>query len=178
MALMSLGRNVALAEEIEPIDPTGKSGDQVAAESKKKLEEAQKKLLDTLTPWIPGDFVVTYGILLTAWTRLRNSFLWLILVAALSAITYVVIAAFAETGFRGRAARSDKFKKRLFVRTVSGFLVSVLAAVAIPLSGWYDFKWFTDNELPWILTAGVIAGVAVLLLKGFQKRWGIVLSNE
>lgn len=178
MALLSLGRNVAIAEGLAPVDPGVTDPNVVRTETNKKLEDAQKSLLEALTPWIPGDFVVTYGVLLTAWTGVRASFVWMLIIAAISAITFVVLGAFAETGFKAKADWSDKAKKRLLVRTLAGFLVSVYACVAIPNSGWYELDWFSDNELSVVVTAGVISAILILALKGFQKRLGYSLGNE
>jgi hypothetical protein len=133
---------------------------------KKKLDDTRKSLLDTLAPWIPGDFVVSYGALLTAWTAIRRSFGWLLIVAIASAIVFVFGAAFAATGFK---TPSDRPFLRLSVRALVGGAVAVAAATAIPNSGWYDFKWFVDNELACVVTAGIGAGILVLILKGFTK---------
>ena len=62
-------------------------------------------------------------------------------------------------------------------RTFIGFVVSVYASVAIPTSGWYEFKGFVDNELALELTASVLVGILVLVLKGFQKLLGLTLTN-
>ncbi len=43
--------------------------------------------------------------------------------------------------------------------------------------GWNRFSWFRDNQLSCVVTAGIIAGVLVMILKGFQKRTGIQLEN-
>jgi hypothetical protein len=174
MALISLGRNAMVAERADELPPVGgKTVNEVHNEANKKLEDARRGILDALTPWIPGDFVVTYGLLLTAWTEMRASFPWMLLVASLSAILFIVGGAFAETGFRRASDKSKKVRNRLLARTLLGFVVSVYASVAIPTSGWYDFKGFADNELAWVVTASVLVSFLVLLLKGFQKRWGL-----
>jgi hypothetical protein len=179
VALLSLGRNVVVAERVKPVGPAGsQSADDVRDEANRKLEDARKSLLDTLTPWIPGDFIVTYGVLLTAWSRMRANFGWLLIIASVSAITYVVLGAFAETGFRRADDRSTKVKQRLIGRTIAGFVVSLYAATAIPTSGWYDFKWFSDNELSWVVTGGVLVVIVVFILKGLQKRLGFSLGNN
>ena len=113
---------------------------------------------------------MTYGLLLTAWGTFRASFVWLLVVSAVCAVGFVVLGAFAETGFKRARDRSPKVRQRLLVRTVVGFCVSVFAAVAIPRSDWYDFEWFAQNELAWAITASVITGFVVLILEGLQKR--------
>ncbi|HYO60287.1 MAG TPA: hypothetical protein VEU29_00130, partial [Actinomycetota bacterium] len=149
------------------------------AETEKKIEELRKSIIQTLTPWIPGDFVVTYGILITAWTSIESSFMWLLIIAAASALTYVVLGAFSVTGFKeSDPAQARTLKNRLMMRTVAGFVVSVYAAVAIPGSGWHQFAVFRDNELAWLTTATVVVVVPVMLLKGLQKRLGISLEGE
>jgi hypothetical protein len=160
---MTLGRTAMAADAFdEATGPVTEPAD------KEKVEAARKSLLDSLTPWIPGDFVISYGALLTAWARLRGSFPGLIIIAAASSGVFVYGAAFAETGFTTRKSRQWK---RLSIRTAVGAVVSVLAAVAIPNSGWYDFKAFVDNELSWIVTAGIIVTAVIFVLKGAQKRW-------
>jgi peptidoglycan/LPS O-acetylase OafA/YrhL len=67
--------------------------------------------------------------------------------------------------------------KALAIRTVVGFGVSVYAAAAIPLSGWYQWRWFSQHELACVFTAGVIVVVLAFVLKGFQKRLGVALGN-
>lgn len=178
MALLSLGRNVAIAENLQPVGPSVTDPTDVRSQTNKKLEDAQKTLLEALTPWIPGDFVVTYGILLTAWTGIRASFPWMLIVAAISAVSFVVLGAFAETGFKTKKDWSDKVRKRLAIRTIVGFLVAVYACVAIPNSGWYQLNWFKDNELSVVVTAGVISAILILALKGFQKRVGYSLGAQ
>lgn len=178
MALMSLGRNVVLAEKAKELVVTKGMTAEAIAELEKNIEDYRKGLLETLTPWIPGDFVVSYGVLLTAWSALRGSFGWLLVVAGASALAYVVLGAFAETGFRKASDPSNGVKKGLVIRTIAGFLVSVYAAIAIPSSGWYQFKWFVDNELAVVVTAGVLVIILVLLLKGFQKRWQVSLGPK
>jgi hypothetical protein len=174
MALISLGRNVAVAARADEVPTaTNASADSVREEANKKLEEARKSILDALTPWIPGDFIVAYGILLTAWTQLRASFLWMLVIAAACAVGFVIGGAFAETGFARPANKSGKVASRLMARTLIGFLVAVYASVAIPTSGWYDFQWFVDNELASVVTASVLVTVAVLFLKGIQRRWNL-----
>jgi hypothetical protein len=143
-------------------------------EADEKIANARKDILAALTPWIPGDFVVTYGLLLTAWTSLRASFEWMLGIAAVLALVYVVLGAFAETGFKGI---DNPTRRKLFWRTVIGFLVSVLASIAIPSSGWYDIKHFADHELSWLLTATILVAAVVMLLKGVQKRTGLDLAN-
>lgn len=174
MALMSVGRNAVVAENLGSIDV---SSGNMTPEDKQKLEDARKSILEAVASWIPGDFVVSYGILLTAWTTLRASFFWMLIIAAISSIAFVVLGAFGETGFKKATDRTVAVRDRLVARTVVGFLVSVFASVAIPNSGWYDFKWFSDNELPVVVTAGVLVGLVVLALKGFQKRWGFPLGS-
>lgn len=182
MSLTTLGRNAVLDEKLKTIAAAPLSGSASAeakAEAKQKIDEARKSIIDTLTPWIPGDFIVTYGIFLTAWESLRGSFVWLLIVATGAALTYVVLGAFSATGFKQPAnSQLGTPWNRLAGRTIAGFVVSVYAAVAIPNSGWYDFKWFRDNELAWVLTASVLVIVPVYVLKGLQKRLGISLENE
>lgn len=170
MSLASIGRNAVLAERMTDMGEVGAlTGDEVRERANKKLEAARTDILSRLTPWIPGDFVVAYGVLLTAWQGLQASFSWLLIVAALSAITFVLLGAFAETGFARPRDRSWKIVRQLALRTVIGFLVAVYASVAIPRSGWYDFAWFAQNEQSVILTASIAVVVVVFLLKGFQK---------
>lgn len=174
MSLLSIGRNAAIADMLHDVhsDVHGVA----STPTTDKLQDARKSLLQDLTPWIPGDFVVTYGVLLTAWSGMRASFGWLLVVAAAAAVTYVTLGAFAVTGFTGSAG-SPTAMRRLTVRTVVGFGVSVYTAVAIPNSGWYDFKWFADHELPCVVTAAAATIVVVSLLRGFQKRYGFQLGN-
>lgn len=167
MSLLSVGRNAEATSQL--VEATR----DLTPEQKKKFEDARKGLLDTLTPWIPGDFVVSYGILLTSWAGMRRSFGWLLLVAGISAVAFVFLGAFAATGFKTKRSRRWN---GLAVRAIVGALVSVYAAVAIPNSGWYDFKWFTDNELSVVVTAGIVVVFLVLALKGIQKRTGMKLS--
>ena len=142
--------------------------------AKQELEDARKNLLASLAPWIPGDYIVAYGVLLTAWTSLRNDFPALLLITAAAAVVLVVGSAFAETGFKGT---TKKQARELTVRTVIGFAVSIFASVAIPTSGWYDFAFFRDNEASIILTASAVAIIPVLLiLKGLNKATGIKLT--
>lgn len=179
MALVSLGRNVAVSERVRPVGSVGvKTAEEVREEANEKIDDARKGLLDTLAPWIPGDFVVTYGALLTAWSALRANFPWLLIISAASAFTYVVLGAFAETGFKNAADRSSKVKRKLLYRTIAGFGVSVCAAVAIPTSGWYDFGWFVRNELACIVTAGFLVVAVVFVLKGVQERFGVSLAMD
>jgi hypothetical protein len=60
------------------------------AEAEKELEKARHNLLTSLAPWIPGDYLIVYGILLTAWSRLRGNFPALLLVAVASSIVFGV----------------------------------------------------------------------------------------
>ena len=175
MSLVSIGRNAAIADQLRDIhnDVRGVASD----DTRSKLDDARKNLLDSLTPWIPGDFVVTYGVLLTAWKGMRSSFAWLLIVAAVAAISYIVLGAFSVSGFRGPSG-SRAAMKGLAVRTVVGFGVSIYAAAAIPASGWYDFRWFSDNELACVVTASAGVAVVVSLLKGLQKRYGYSLGSD
>lgn len=161
MSLMTVGRNTMIANRLQ-MDET-----RLSAEEKAKIDETRQSLLKSLTPWIPGDFVVAYGALLTAWSALRGSFPWLVIVSIVSAVVFVFGAGFAETGFR---KKSDRPWARLGIRTAAGAIVSIYAAVAIPNSGWYDFRWFVDNELSWVVTASIVVTAVVFVLKGLQKR--------
>jgi len=174
MSLLSVGRSAAVAAQLREVH--SEISADAPDDTKKKLEDARKSLLDSLTPWIPGDFVVTYGTLLTTWTGMRASFAWLLILAAACAVTYIILGAFTLTGFVGPSGSASTMKS-LAARTVVGFVVSVYAAVAIPNSGWYDFKWFSDHELQCVVTAAIAVVVVVSLLKGFQKRYGIQLGN-
>jgi len=170
MSLASVGRNTILAERITDIGEVGAlTKDQVRERANKRLEDARTDILSRLTPWIPGDFVVAYGVLLTAWTGMQASFTWLLIVAAASSVTFIVLGAFAETGFAKARDRSGKLLRQLAVRTVIGFLVALYAAVAIPRSGWYEFGWFAQNETSVTVTAGIVVVIVVFLLRGFQK---------
>ena len=169
MALLSLGRNVVIDERLRRPDLEGDTADDVRKKVEDQLEDARKGLLHTLNPWIPGDFVITYGLLLSAWPLLRDSFIWLLVVAGGSAFTFVILGAFAATGFARRRDRSKKVWRRLLIRTGVGFTVSVYASVAIPMSGWREFSWFTENELAWLVTATALAAVIVMIMKGLQK---------
>lgn len=178
MALLSLGRNVVMAEKVEGVASAGvKDANAVREEANKRLDEARRGILDALTPWIPGDFLVIYGILLTAWPGMRASFRWMIVIAGFSALSFVVLGAFAETGFKKRSDRSRRARMRLTTRTIAGFFVSLYASVAIPMSEWYDFDAFADNELPWVVTASALVAIVVLALKGVQKRYDIPLTG-
>lgn len=169
VALSSLGRNTVIADRVQLVNLASLQGDEAAKkEAQDRIDNARKDILGALTPWIPGDFVVTYGILLTAWPDLRNSFTWLLIISALSAMVFVILGAFAESGFKPKLSRHAKL--RLLWRTVAGFAVSVYAAAAIPRSGWYDFEWFSKNEQACVLTAGVLTVAIVFILKGLQKR--------
>ncbi len=171
MALLSLGRNVAIAAEHTSPVIAGDNVDEVRDNAQKKIEDARKGLLATLTPWIPGDFVVTYGLLLSAWKGMQGSFLWLLIVSFASAFAFVVVGAFSITGFKCKADRSAKVVKQLAIRTLAGAGVSLYAAAAIPNSGWYYFGWFRDNELAWVVTAGIIVVPVTLILQGTQKKY-------
>jgi hypothetical protein len=171
VSLLSVGRRLSAAQSLTPVTPGEEQTiEQVADEANTKIEDARKGLLDTLTPWIPGDFVVTYGLLLTAWDTMQESFEWLLAVALLCALTYVVLGAFAQSGFRATPGVTLPSFRGLIYRSIAGALVSVLAAIAIPTSGWYDFEWFRDNELSTVVTATLVAAALVLLLKGLQRR--------
>ena len=175
MSLSSLGRNAVVAQRLSMVGPTGsRSAQEIKEEADTKLANARKGILESLAPWIPGDFVVTYGVLLTAWHDVRSSFLWMLVIAALLTLMYVVLGAFAESGFKNL---TSKTKRRLVWRSIVGFLVSVFASIAIPNSGWYDIKRFSDNELPWLVTAGIAAGALAMLLKGVQKWSGIAFTD-
>jgi hypothetical protein len=171
MSLMTVGRNAVVASQLAPPPqpPPGETAEEKAARLEQQLAEARKSLLDTLTPWIPGDFIVAYSTLLTAVTALQSNFAWMMLLSAILSIVFVWGTAFSATGFKTPA---DRPFKRLTARTIMGFGVAVLAAVAIPSSGWYDFRWFADNQSSAVLTAGIVASALVLLLKGFQKLIG------
>jgi hypothetical protein len=178
MSLASVGRNAVLADRVALVDDVGaKTAKEVKGEANDKLSDARKGLLNSLTPWIPGDFVVAYGTLLTAWEGLRASFVWLLIISAASAITFIVLGAFAATGFKGPKSATRKINRRLAVRTVIGFFVSIYAAFAIPRSGWYDFDWFSKNESAVVITAGVAVIIVVSVLKGLQKR-GVIEGGE
>jgi hypothetical protein len=171
MALMSLGRYTAIAEEADHVGEVGgRDAEDVRKDANKKIDDVRKDILGSLTPWIPGDFVVVYGTLLTAWSNIRESFFWLLIISAVAAFTFVILGAFSETGFRTKRQRSKAVKQRLAARVTAGFLVSVFAAVTIPRSGWYDFDWFADNEQSCVLTAGIAVVAVVFVLKGLQKR--------
>jgi len=174
MSLSSLGRNAVIAQSLGPVEG-GSDAAAVKAAANKKLAETRKSILDALTPWIPGDFVVTYGVLLTAWSEVRYSFEWMLLIAGVLALSFVVLGAFAESGFK---AVTKATRRKLYSRTIVGFFVSVIASIAIPKSGWYDFKHFTDNELSWLVTAGIGVGAVVMLLRGIQIRTGIALTDN
>jgi hypothetical protein len=168
MSLISVGRNTVVAAELRREHgrpPTDRSSDLAAEQEAERAR--QKALLDTLTPWIPGDFAVTYAALLTTWANLRGNFPWLVVIAIVSAVAFVFGGAFATTGFLGTDGATWR---RLTVRTVIGAAVSVYAAAAIPNSGWRDFEWFTNNESSWIITATLVATGIVLVLRGFKKR--------
>jgi hypothetical protein len=197
MALLTLGRQAVRTEAIArknppPPDPTqiaaarteaGDNPETLATELAKtqnRLDVAQQQILDRLTPWIPGDFLVVYGGLLTAWTTLRKDFPWLVGLAFGLAFAFVFGAAFATTGFRKNVptVQLDVPIVQLLVRSVVGGAVSLAAATAIPNSGWYDFKGFVDNELSWVFTVSLLLGLFVLILLGLQKLTGIKLQRE
>lgn len=198
MALMTVGRAAfayeglvgatgePMAEAEGRIDRSGDDAAKLAAakeELKKAKDElakvkadvanARSNLLTSLTPWIPGDFVVSYGVLLTAWSSVQSSFPWLLVSAGGAALIFVLLGNFAETGFRGVTRRQWG---SLMLRTVVGFGVALLAAAAIPRSGWYDFGWFARNETGVVLTAtGVVLVPVVLILKGLSKATDVKL---
>jgi hypothetical protein len=169
MALLTVGRRVSQGDVMKVA---------VAAEQdparRKALEDARKSLLEQLTPWIPGDFVVTYGTLLTLWGTFRASFAWLVVWALALSFSFVFIGAFAATGFTTRASRRWS---ALIARTIIGGVVSLVAAIAIPSSGWYDFADFVENEARWVASAALLIGVFIGVLKGLQKRYNWALSD-
>ena len=172
MSLAGLGRQAVASDPVvEPITKAVINDDDerrmANAEVKTKVEKAQQDIIGGLTPWIPGDFVVTYGALLTAWAGMHGSFEWMLLVSGLAALVYVPLGAFAATGFKKLTSQQAKVLLR---RTGVGFLVSVYAGVAIPNSGWRDFKWFTDHELEVTITAGILVVVPIMFLTGLEKR--------
>ena len=169
MALMTVGRMTSQDSALKLA-----ANEEKDVERKKQLEEARKSLLEQLTPWIPGDFVITYGILLTAWTKVRNDFESLLLCSVGLAFGFVFLSAFAATGFT--TARSRQWRK-LTARSVVGAVVSLIAAIAIPNSGWYDFKAFSENELAWVVTASALVVFVIFFLKGLQKRYKWELSS-
>lgn len=170
MSLLTLGRTATtrdMAGDSSALTP------EQQAEVKRQVEAARKSLIGSMAPWIPGDFLVTYGALLTAWTSLRASFPWMVLLAVGLAFALVFGAAFSETGFKDP---KDRVYKRLIIRSLVGAFAAVYACFAVPNSGWYDFAWFVDNELAVITTAGIGATLIVLLLKGIERSSGMLLQ--
>jgi hypothetical protein len=167
MSLMTVGRNAVLIEQLKQDPPAGETPEQRA--EREKREAAQKLLLDQLSAWIPGDFIVAYTTLLSSWSQLQANFRWLLVIAAISSFVFVWGTAFSTSGFK---TAKDRPFVRLTVRTVLGFVVAVYASAAIPTSGWYDLDWFADNQTSVIATAAVISAGLVLFLKGFQKLMG------
>ena len=171
MSLTALGRYAAVPDDVDHVGGVaGRSPEELKEDANKKIDEVRRDIVGSLTPWIPGDFVLVYGTLLTAWATVRESFPWLLIISAASAFTFVVLGAFSDTGFRTKAQRSGAVIRRLTARVIAGFFVSVIAAVTIPRSGWYDFGWFARNEQSWILTFSILVLAIVLVLKGLQKR--------
>lgn len=191
MALLTLGRQAvrteAIARDHPPVeqaeidaarDAAGGNADQLAtslAQAERRLDVARQDVLDRLTPWIPGDFLVIYGGLLTAWETIRANFVWLLSLAFALAFAFVFGAAFASTGLK---RPQDRPILQLTVRSVVGGVVSLAAAVAIPNSGWYDFKGFRDNELAWVFTVSLVLGLFVFVLLGVQKLTGFKLQKD
>jgi hypothetical protein len=72
----------------------------------KKVASAKSDVEKSLTPWIPGDFIVVYGTLLTAWpATIPSSFRWLLVIASASAVVFVLGGAFStglKSSERGR----------------------------------------------------------------------------
>jgi hypothetical protein len=134
-------------------------------DANKKLADARQGIATTLAPWIPGDFLVIYGTLLTAWTGLRADFYWMIALSVLSAFLFVFLGAIAESGF----VKDQGFYWGLLLRAVIGAGACIYACFAVPNSGWYDFGWMRDNETPVVLTAGTCLSAVVLILKTVQK---------
>lgn len=163
----SRGAGPAFADDTEKVKT-----DLDSAES--ELATARADLLEQLAPWIPGDFVVVYGALLTAWAAIRNDFLWLIVVAVASAIVFVIGSAFADQGLKGVKEK----RSPLLMRTLVGIPICVLAALAIPNSGWSQFEWFVNNEASVVLTASVVGIVPIAyLLRGISKSTGVKLTK-
>lgn len=191
MALLTLGRQAVRTETIargyQPPGPAevaatrdaaGDDLDELAgrlADAEGRLEVARQDVLDRLTPWIPGDFLLVYGGLLTAWETMRGDFAWLLALAFGLAFAFVFGAAFASTGLKHP---QDRPLLQLTVRAAVGGVVSLVAAAAIPNSGWYDFKGFRDNELPWVFTLSLLLGLFVFVLLGLQTLTGIKLRTD
>lgn len=194
MALVSLGKNAALIEQLArplpdldvPI-PQTEHGllsanevqavvQQVAAVQQAANDSIKKTRGDiqkSLTPWIPGDFLVTYGTLLAAWDALRNDFLWMVILSIIIGVVFVWGGAFSMDGFR---QFSRKLAGKLTGRTLVGIVVSLIAAATVPTSGWYQLKLFQDHETSVLTTLGVLVGVLVLVLTGLKMR-GIIDTN-
>lgn len=175
MALVSLGKNAALLAFTapKPSPPDGASDDVVRAveqDAARKLGKARGDIQKSLTPWIPGDFLVTYGALLTAWTAIQGDFVWMLIVTGASVVVFVWAGAFSLDG--GKNWTGDLIK-RLVGRSVVGFVVSLVAAATIPRSGWYEFAWFADHEQSVLTTLGIATGALVLVLTGLKVR-GVV----
>ena len=195
MALMTVGRIPITTNSLEAprdlLDGVGGRMDTIAAAdpsavepeltdakaeleaAKAELENARQNLLASLAPWIPGDYLVVYGILLTAWPRFRGNFPGLLIVAVTSSIVFKIGVDFAD----GRAPGVKQHLRSIAFRTLIGIFVCVYAAVAVPNSGWYDFKWFVDNEAEVVMTAaGVVIIPVVFVLKGLQKTTSVKLT--
>lgn len=86
---------------------------------------------------------------------------------------FVIGAAFADGG----AAGVKQELRSIVFRTVIGIVVCVYAAIAVPNSGWYDFRWFVENEAAVVLTAaGVVIIPVIFVLKGIQKSTNLNLT--
>ena len=171
MALISLGKNAAMLERLSPplSIPDGASAELLAVreDANDKIKKTKGDIQKSLTPWIPGDFLVTYGTLLAVWTVMQNNFRWLLVIAIGSAIAYVWLGAFSVTGFKDF---SGPLVKKLVVRSIVGAILSILVAATVPLSGWYQLAWFKNNESAVIATLGIVTGLVVLLLTGLKMR--------
>ncbi|MFC5175355.1 hypothetical protein [Nocardioides taihuensis] len=178
MALVSLGKNAALlASTAPPADlAAGAQPEAVRAaqeDASSKLKKTRGDIQKSLTPWIPGDFLVSYGALLTAWTGLQSNFWGMVIVTAATVIVFVWAGAFSlDEGTNW----SKKLAGRLAGRSLIGFVVALVAAATIPKSGWYEFSWFSNNEQSVLTTLGILTGALVLVLTGLKMR-GVIDSE-
>ena len=166
---MSAVDAAASAAGLEAATLARNTGESTADAANKKLGDARKGLADSLTPWIPGDFLVTYGTLLTAWDSLRGAFWMMVGLSVASAFAFVFLGAIAEAGWGTLAASSYA---KLFWRALIGAAISVYASFALPNSGWYGFAWMRDNESSVVLTAGLGVALIVLFLKTLPRSLG------
>jgi hypothetical protein len=198
MALLSVGRNAVLNEKVKRVAPPSREAlvavlpergteaaaeplldlaaqivatrvvDDTVSEANDNIDKARKGISDALAQWIPGDLLVVYGTLLTAWTQLRGNFGWMIGISIVLGAALVFVGAAAQGGW-GAVKQSTG---DLSWRAIIGVGVSLVACSAVPNSGWYQFPWMRENEAAVVLTAGAMVGILVLLLKSLPARVG------